>query len=135
MGEKQSNRQKGRYGEYKLMQLLTKHGYFVMRAPGSGTRVKRFAYVDVIAIKKGLILLFEVKRRQRRDTITFHKEQIEKLKEAEEKSGGHAHVAVYIDDEKRWYFFTLDQLEDKGNHYLLSAYEFENTKSIEIVSN
>ena len=135
MSEGVNTKAKGRYGEYKLMQLLKKHGYFVMRAPSSGSKVKRFSYVDVVAIKKGLILLFEVKRRQKRDTITFRKEQIDKLKEAEEMTGGNAYVAVYLDDEKRWYLFTLDQLEDKGNHYLLSAYEFENAKGIEVVGN
>jgi len=133
MSEGVNTRSKGRYGEYKLMQILKKSGYFVMRAPASGAKVKRFSYVDVLAIKKGLVLLFEVKRRQKRDTITIHKEQIDKLREAEEKSGGHAYIAVYLDDEKRWYLFTLDQLELRGNHYLLSAYEFQNGKDIEIL--
>jgi len=126
---------KGKYAEYKLMQLLKKSGYFVMRAPASGSKVKRFSYVDVIAIKRGVILLFEVKRRKKRDTVIISKEQIEKLKEAQDLTGGLSYIAVYIDDEKRWYFFTLDQLEDKGNHYLLSAYEFENAKGLEVVGN
>ena len=134
MSEGKNTKAKGRYGEYKLMQLLKKHGYFVMRAPGSGAKVKRFSYVDVVAIKKGLILLFEVKRRQKRDTITFNKEQIDKLKEAEEMTDGNAYVAVYLDDERRWYLFTLDQLELRGNHYLLSTYEFSNSKGLEILS-
>ncbi len=126
-----NNYKRGRYAEYKLMLILKNSGYFVLRAPASGSRVKRFNYIDVIAIKRGIILLFEVKRKIQRDTITIRKEQIEKLKRAEELTGGHAYIAVYIDKDKRFYFFSLDQLEDRGNHYLLSAYEFDNAKWIE----
>jgi len=130
-----NNYRRGRYAEYKLMLLLKNSGYFVLRAPASGSRVKRFNYIDVIAIKRGIILLFEVKRKMQRDTITIRKEQIEKLKRAEELTGGHAYIAVYIDEDKKFYVFTLDQLEDRGNHYLLSAYEFDNAKQLDDVKN
>ncbi len=126
-----NNKRRGWYGEYKLMTLLKKAGFFVMRAPASGSKVKRFDYVDVIAIKKGLILLFEVKRRIKKDTIEITKEQIDKLKRARELTEGQAYISVYIDDEKRWYFFTLEQLEFKNDHYLLSAYEYQNAMTIE----
>jgi len=135
MSENAKAKAKGRYAEYKLMLQLKKAGYFVLRAPASGSKAKRFTYIDVIAIKSGLILLFEVKRRQKRDTILFSKEQIDKLREAEEITGGHAYIAVYIDSDKKWYVFTIDQLEDKGNHYLLSAYEFENAMSLKFGGN
>jgi len=116
------------------MKLLYSRGYFVARAPGSGSKVVHYPIVDVIAIKRNLILLFEVKRRREKDSIPIDKNQIAKLKEAEQLTGGKAFIAVYIDSSRSWYFFTLDQLQDRGNHYLISVNEFYHAKGVEILT-
>ena len=124
----------GRYAEYKLMKILYEKGYFVARAPASGSKSSKYPTVDVIAMKRGTILLFEVKRRKEKEAITIDKEQIEKLKEAQQLSGGSAYIAVYLDSTKSWYIFTLDQIKLKQNSYLLSVYEFDKAKSLDLLT-
>jgi len=127
------SQQKGKSAEYKLMKILQNANYFVMRAPGSGARAKHYPYVDVIAIKKGKVLLFEVKAREFIRSIYIDSLQYQKLKEAEELSGGTAYIAVYIQSTKVWYLFTLDKLRQKDSVYMLGIKKYNEALSLDVV--
>ena len=49
---------KGARGEHELVHILNSRGFSVMRAPSSGGAIYP---LDVVAIKKGLVLAFEIK--------------------------------------------------------------------------
>jgi len=104
---------KGVKAELELAYKLWKRGYFVMRGPGSGKRLKRIFYPDLLAIKNGRILIFEVKLRKHRDTIHFEDWKIRIYRELARRSGGECYVAVKITDERRWFFFRLDELKQQ----------------------
>lgn len=126
---------KGKQAEYELGKRLLRLGFFVMRAPASGRRSKRFRYPDLVAIRKGRVLLFEVKMRKHRDTIHIPYRQVENLRYASELAGGEPYIAVYIQEDRRWYFFTLDRLElqqhEKGKRYVITVGMYEKAKSFE----
>jgi len=107
---------KGKKAELQLAKLLRGLGFFVMRSPASGRRVRRFIYPDLIAIKKGRVLMFEVKLRKHRDTIHLSLRKVSNLVKAAEIAGGEAFIAVYVSIDGEWYFFRPDNLgiQDHG---------------------
>ena len=116
---------KGKSAELSLGKKFLKLGYFVMRAPASGRRARKFKYPDLVAISKGKILLFEVKLRKHRDTIHIPWRQIENLRYASALTGGKAYVAIYVQEDKEWYFFRLSDLElqshEKGKRFVITV--------------
>ncbi|MCD6487797.1 MAG: Holliday junction resolvase [Desulfurococcales archaeon] len=126
---------RGKRAEYDLGRRLLRHGFFVMRAPGSGRRSKRFRYPDLLAIRKGRILLFEVKLRKKRETIIIPWKQYENLRYAASLSGGEPYIAVYVQEDKEWYFFKLEELEEqvheKGKRYLITIAMYDRAHKFE----
>jgi len=110
--------EKGREYEYNLMRKLKEMGYFVIRAPASGRAVKRFFYPDVIAIRKGRILLFEVKYRSKSKAIQIHKYVYKKMKEVEEKTGGKYYIAYYMKPLRAFRFLHIDDYDTEGEKYI-----------------
>ena len=102
---------RGVKAELELVYLLWRHGWMVMRGPGSGKRLKKIFYPDVVAVKDGRVLLFEVKLRKHRDTIHIDEWKVEGYKELARRSSGECYVAVKVSDERKWFFFKLDTLE------------------------
>jgi Holliday junction resolvase len=49
---------KGARGEHELLHILNSRGFAVMRAPSSGGAIYP---LDIVAIKKGVVLAFEIK--------------------------------------------------------------------------
>jgi Holliday junction resolvase len=102
---------KGYMAEWSLTHELSKKGYMVVRTPRSG-RIG-LASPDIIAAKKGRLIVIECKSRKSAFNVPL--EQLEELKEWEEKAGAKSYVAWKI-PRKGWFFLHLeDVINNKGN--------------------
>jgi len=126
---------RGKKAEIDLVKILWRKGFFAIRSPGSGRRARRVFYPDIIAIRKGRIILFEVKLRKHRDTIHIPEWNIRKYRELMERTNGEFYIAIKITGEQRWFIFTLDQLEKQEHNgktrYVITVSLFEKAKTIE----
>jgi len=102
---------RGFEAERDLARKLWQKGFAVIRAPASGAKAKHYVYPDLVAIWRGKILVFEVKRRTKIATLYIDAKQVEKLREFCRRAGGEAFIAVKIVDERKWYFVPLAELE------------------------
>jgi len=102
---------KGKRAEHQLVRYLQKRGWAVMRAPASGRRSKRLKYPDVVAVKDGRTLIFEVKFRSRLGTVYLYEEQVEALRWWAKRSGGDAYIAIKLPEWRSFKVVPLDQLE------------------------
>ena len=121
---------RGKSAELELARLLSRAGFFVMRAPASGRGCKHTVYPDLVAIRHGLVFIFEVKLRKHRDTIHISKDKVEQLKWVLRRTGGNAFIAVKVQNDKEWYFFTLDMLEEQGDRYAITVRMFDKALKI-----
>ncbi|MEM4659072.1 MAG: Holliday junction resolvase Hjc [Sulfolobales archaeon] len=110
------NRSRGYRAERELVALLWKRGFAVMRAPASGSKVKKAMYPDVVAIRNGRVAVFEVKSRSREETIYIDKEQVMKMIEFTKRAGGSAYIAIRIPG-RDWVFVPIERLEPTGSSY------------------
>ena len=102
---------KGYRAEYELVHTLSKKGYMTIRAPRSG-RIN-LASPDVIAAKNSKLFVIECKSRA--EAFTIPKDQLEQLKEWQEKAGAFPYIGWKI-ARKGWVFLKLeDVLTNKGN--------------------
>ncbi len=128
---------RGKKAEIELVRILWKHGFFAIRSPGSGRRARRVFYPDIVAIRKGRIILFEVKLRKHRDTIHIPGYIIEKYMELMERTNGEFYIAVKVTNESRWYLFTVDQLEKQEHNgrtrYVITVSMFMDAKQLDTI--
>ncbi len=102
---------KGYSAERELVHTMAKLGYMTIRAPRSG-RIN-LPSPDVIAVKDGKVLIFEVKFRA--SAFKIEQEQLDELIAWKEKAGAITYVACKI-SRKGWKFLHLhDVLANKGN--------------------
>jgi len=102
---------KGYTAELQLTHLLSDMGYMTIRAPRSG-RID-LPSPDVIAVKGGKVIVFEVKFRA--SAFTVPPEQLEELKQWREVGGATAYVGCKI-ARRGWKFLHLnDVVANKGN--------------------
>jgi Holliday junction resolvase len=102
---------KGYRAEWSLTHALAERGFMAMRAPRSG-RIG-LASPDVIAAKKGRLLVIECKSRE--GAFTVEADQLDQLKQWEEKAGAMAYVGWKISREG-WFFMRLaDVAANNGN--------------------
>lgn len=102
---------KGYRAEYELVYKLSRMGYMVVRTPRSGSI--GLASPDIIAIKKGKIIVIEVK--SRKSAFSVHEGQLKELEEWVQKGGAIAYVGCKI-ARKGWYFIKLDDVKNnRGN--------------------
>jgi len=121
-----SRRSKGFSRERELARLLWKKGFAVLRAPASGAKTRKLAYPDLIALKKGMIFVFEVKTREKPGIIYIDRKQFMKLMEFIRRSGGHGYIAVKIMDGRGWRFIPIDRVEEtRGGNYRVSLENIE----------
>lgn len=134
---------KGKRAEYELMRKLMRAGYAVMRAPASGAKARRFFYPDIFAVRfdgnRYKVLVFEVKLRKTKEYIFLTGPKVWLLKDFARRAGGEAYVAVKVADEKRWYIFPIDMLEEqqweKGVRYIITKDMYIKAKSLsEVIS-
>ncbi len=118
MADKPSIRRKGFQYERELIRLLWKKGFACLRAPASGSKAKRIIYPDLIALKNGVILVFEVKVRSKLEPIYINKEKVNKLIEFCYRAGGLGFIAVKYLGATNWRFIPIDRLEatSSGNY-------------------
>lgn len=109
-------RARGYRAERELVVQLWRRGFAVMRAPASGSRVRKAAYPDVVAIKNGRVAVFEVKSRSKEETIYLEREQVAKIVEFARRAGGKAYIAVRIPD-RGWIFVPVEKLEQTEAGY------------------
>jgi len=113
-------RVKGYTAERELVIKLWKLGFAVMRAPASGSKIRKAKYPDIVAIKSGKVLVFEVKSRSKVENIYLRSEQVEKLREFTERSGGQAYIVIKLLGSD-WRVIELECLEKMSNgNYRLS---------------
>ncbi|MCS7099263.1 MAG: Holliday junction resolvase Hjc [Sulfolobales archaeon] len=110
------SRSRGYRAERELVAQLWRRGFAVMRAPASGSKVKRAHYPDVVAIKNGRVAVFEVKSRSKEGNIYIEEEQIAKLVEFAARAGGKAFVAVKL-PRQDWAFVPVERLELTSSGY------------------
>ncbi len=121
-----SRRSKGFSRERELARLLWKKGFAVLRAPASGAKTRKLAYPDLIALKKGMIFVFEVKTREKPGIIYIDRKQFMKLMEFIRRSGGQGYIAVKIMDGRGWRFIPIDKVEEtRGGNYRVSLENIE----------
>lgn len=102
---------KGYAAELELTHALAQRGYMVVRTPKSG-RIS-LASPDVIAAKGGKLIVIECK--SRKGAFTVSKEQLDELKEWEEKAHAKAYIGWKV-ARKGWFFLHLqDVAANNGN--------------------
>jgi len=113
-----AGRRRGIEAEHDLARRLWASGFAVIRGPASGAKAKHIIYPDLVAIRKGVVLVFEVKRRTSTSTIYIDRRQVEKLVEFAERAGGDAYIAVKTGNPGSWIFIRVDHLEEtRGGNY------------------
>ncbi|HIQ10557.1 MAG TPA: Holliday junction resolvase [Pyrodictium sp.] len=123
---------RGFEAERDLARRLWQKGFAVIRAPASGAKAKHYVYPDLVAIWRGKILVFEVKRRTKLTTLYIDAKQVEKLREFCRRAGGEAFIAIKIVDEKKWYFVPLTELEQiETGKYRISAEKIRSALTLE----
>jgi len=100
---------KGYRAERDLVHILAKLGYMVVRTPRSG-RIG-LPSPDIIAAKNGKLIVIECKSRAKGFQIPL--EQLNELKEWEDKAGAKAYVALKI---SRKGFFFIDLVHVMNNN-------------------
>ena len=103
---------KGAKAERELLHFLNHHNFSCIRSPSSGGRISP---VDIIAIRKGTILSFEIKSWAKKPKL--NKKKLQSFKEWSENAGAMAFLAWY--NNNQWRFLPLKQAEE-------NQYEDEN---------
>ncbi len=117
--ERENIRRRGFSYERALVKKLWKHGFAAIRGPASGAKAREIVQPDVVAMKNGVILVFEVKSvKKSYAKLYINKSQVERLKEFASRASSYAFIAIKIRETKDWIFIPLDKLEctDKGNY-------------------
>jgi Holliday junction resolvase len=96
---------KGARAESELIHYLNYKGFAVMRAPSSGGWLYP---LDIVAIKKGLILAFEIKHHEKKPKID--KEQLSGLREWCNKAGAIGLIG-WRSAGNKWLFLRLEDAE------------------------
>ncbi len=132
-----SRRRLGFAHERDLLLRFWEKGFAVIRAPASGSKTRRFAVPDVVAIHKGVVYAFEVKTTHEKKTIYIPKHQVEKLREFIRRAGGKGFIAVKIIGVTGWRFIDINDLgTSKGGNYkvdeemLRKAYKLQDLVSM-----
>ncbi len=109
--------------ENELATILWSLGYAAVRGPSSGGGVKRRFQPDLVALKEGKILVFEVKMGREGEPVYLESSQVLGLTEFSRRSGGLAFIAVRLRGEG-WRFHSLERLETtRGGNFKLERPE------------
>jgi Holliday junction resolvase len=125
-------RRKGFAHERELAKRLYNEGFAVIRAPASGSKLKRIFYPDIIAIYKGKTLVFEVKAYSKLDYIYIKEEKIKKIVDFSERAGGRSFIAVKIIGSGEWKVVPVQELErTRSGYYSLKISKIEKAELLE----
>ncbi|MEM2014258.1 MAG: Holliday junction resolvase Hjc [Desulfurococcaceae archaeon] len=126
-----STRRRGFFHERDLVRRLWEHGFAVIRAPASGSRVKHLVYPDIVALYKGKAIIAEVKSMSKPRAIYIEKSRVEKLQEFASRASGEAFIAVKIVGAGEWFFVPIDRLIDAGSTYKITPEILQNSIKLE----
>jgi len=110
-----NRKQKGTAGERELVHAFWSFGWPCIRVAGSGSN--RYPSPDLLTGHDGRMLAIECKTIAG-DKKYFSKEEIDNLKFFAREFGAEPYVTIRFG--KIWYFFSLDDLEEKDNTFLAS---------------
>ena len=125
-----AKRVRGCGAERELVRKLWRLGFAAIRGPASGAKVKHSVYPDVVAIRNGLVLVFEVKYRRKPETIYISQRQITKIIEFARRAGGIALIAIKIGELGEWRIVPVDQLEVSNNMFRISREVIESSPKL-----
>ncbi len=94
---------KGAKAERELAEILWKNGWAVVRSAGSGHNYAP----DVIGVKQGMVIGFECKASEK-EVLYLRREQLEKMRLWQERSGGIV-VIAWRRNGKKWKVFDLKE--------------------------
>jgi len=104
-------KRRGYTAEILLVRTLWKEGYAVMRAPASGSRVRKAVYPDIVILREGKIIVAEVKERKKIESIYIERKQFEKLKEFARRAGGLPVIIVRIKSLNEWRIIPVEKIQ------------------------
>lgn len=109
-------KRKASRAENELATILWNMGYAVIRGPSSGGGVRRRFQPDLVAIKNGVVLVFEVKTGSEGEPLYIESSQVVGVQEFARRAGGTAYIAVRFKGGE-WRFHPIETLEvtRKGN--------------------
>ena len=125
-------RRRGFSAERELVKKLWKYGFAAIRGPASGAKVKKSVYPDVVAIYKGLVLVFEVKSRSKLQSIYMKRSQLEKLIEFARRAGGRALIAVKISELRDWKIVSVEDVIIDGEKVKIPKELIESSPSLSV---
>ncbi len=105
---------RGIEAERELAQILWEKGWAVIRGPASGGGVRKRFQPDLVAIKDGIILVFEIKTLSAPRPIYIDKRKFENIVEWSGRAGGKPVIAVRL-PWKGWRIHEISKLEDVGS--------------------
>ncbi len=110
-----SHKRRGTSFELSVFKKLRDRGFAVTRAPASGSK-RKDPIPDIIAMKKGIILLIELKSRSKDGKIYISKEQAEGAMVFAEKSGGYLFLGVKTPSSFKFLHFSRLRSTKGGNY-------------------
>ncbi len=105
-------KRRGTIYENELANILWERGFAVVRGPSSGGGVRRRFQPDLVAIKNGVVLVFEVKV-ARQGPLYIDGDKVRNLAEFARRAGARSFIAVRVIGEG-WRFHEVEGLEKTG---------------------
>ncbi|MCE4621267.1 MAG: Holliday junction resolvase [Desulfurococcales archaeon] len=103
-------RRRGTRAENELASLLWDLGYAVMRGPASGSGVRRRFQPDLIAIKNGKIIVFEVKYANKEKPLYIESSRALALTDFSSRAGAFLTLIAVKVKGLGWRFHAIDSL-------------------------
>jgi len=99
--------QKGAQSERTVMKYLERHGWICFRSAGSGKHGK----IDVICIKKGKVILLDVKYRVTINYVAYENEHLQYLKSIYENHGVDVYLVAKVKYLPKFYFMHIKDVQ------------------------
>ncbi len=113
----QRRKEKGVRGERNLLHILWSKGFACVRGPASGGGARKIFYPDLIAVRNGVVYIFEIKKRKTENSIYLGGKQVERFLDFYKRAKGvkpdervYAFIAVKIHG-KHWRFIPIEEVK------------------------
>jgi len=136
MNFREKNRLRGFSHERDLARKFFRLGFAVMRGPASGAKSNHIIYPDIVAIKDGVIFVFEVKTSTKDRIIYVPKHQVDKLIEFSKRANALPFIVVKIVGKTGWRFIKIEYLDitKSGNYKITPALIYNGMTFSDIIS-
>ena len=88
----------------------------------------------MVAIRKGKVVVFEVKVRSKPKDIYIPRVEVERLRTWADRAGAETYIAVRILDPPEWRLVPLDRLQETQGYYRISRGELWNGYNLQILA-